>query len=214
MVSNRSKRAGFTLLELLVVFAVVTLVIAVTLPALEMAREAARRAECARNLKQLALAVHAYHQQANVLPAENMFLGPAMDLGWAWNASWAVPLLPSLEQTAALQRLQLFGECRFRGRGHGQHHGWLHDGARVLVSLGQSKGASGRAVGADQLCRQSRRSGCDPDVVGDHRRVLHGRAPGEPGRSRGNPVVERRYEPGFLRIRERHRRHRQHGTLQ
>jgi prepilin-type processing-associated H-X9-DG protein len=45
------------------------------------------------------LATHNYHSQNNVLPAENMFLGATMDLGWGWNASWMVVMLPNLEQT-------------------------------------------------------------------------------------------------------------------
>jgi prepilin-type N-terminal cleavage/methylation domain-containing protein/prepilin-type processing-associated H-X9-DG protein len=90
---------GFTLIELLVVIAIIAVLIALLLPAVQAAREAARRAQCTNNLKQLGLAVHNYHQQQNCLPAENMFLGPTNDLGWGWNASWAVFLLPNLEQT-------------------------------------------------------------------------------------------------------------------
>jgi prepilin-type N-terminal cleavage/methylation domain-containing protein/prepilin-type processing-associated H-X9-DG protein len=89
---------GFTLIELLVVIAIIAVLIALLLPAVQAAREAARRAQCTNNLKQLGLAVHNYHQQQNCLPAENMFLGPTKDAGWGWNASWAVFLLPSLEQ--------------------------------------------------------------------------------------------------------------------
>jgi prepilin-type N-terminal cleavage/methylation domain-containing protein/prepilin-type processing-associated H-X9-DG protein len=89
---------GFTLIELLVVIAIIAVLIALLLPAVQAAREAARRAQCVNNLKQLGLSVHNYHQQFNCLPAENMFLGPTNDLGWGWNASWAVFLLPNLEQ--------------------------------------------------------------------------------------------------------------------
>jgi prepilin-type N-terminal cleavage/methylation domain-containing protein/prepilin-type processing-associated H-X9-DG protein len=90
---------GFTLIELLVVIAIIAVLIALLLPAVQAAREAARRAQCTNNLKQLGLAVHNYHQQQNVLPATNMFLGPNQaDNGWGWNASWAVFMLPNLEQ--------------------------------------------------------------------------------------------------------------------
>jgi prepilin-type processing-associated H-X9-DG protein len=66
----------------------------------QAARETARRAQCTNNLKQLGLAIQNYHQQTNVLPAENMFLGPNVgNNGWGWNASWAVFMLPNLEQT-------------------------------------------------------------------------------------------------------------------
>jgi prepilin-type N-terminal cleavage/methylation domain-containing protein/prepilin-type processing-associated H-X9-DG protein len=97
MQHRRSSR-GFTLIELLVVIAIIAVLIALLLPAVQAAREAARRAQCTNNLKQLGLSVHNYHQQHNCLPATNMFLGPTKDLGWGWNASWAVFMLPNLEQ--------------------------------------------------------------------------------------------------------------------
>jgi prepilin-type N-terminal cleavage/methylation domain-containing protein/prepilin-type processing-associated H-X9-DG protein len=96
--TRRSGSRGFTLIELLVVIAIIAVLIALLLPAVQAAREAARRAQCTNNLKQLGLAVHNYHQQQNCLPAENMFLGPTNDLGWGWCASWAVFMLPNLEQ--------------------------------------------------------------------------------------------------------------------
>jgi prepilin-type N-terminal cleavage/methylation domain-containing protein/prepilin-type processing-associated H-X9-DG protein len=90
---------GFTLIELLVVIAIIAVLIALLLPAVQAAREAARRAQCTNNLKQLGLSVHNDHQQQNVIPPTNMFLGPgAADNGWGWNASWAVFMLPNLEQ--------------------------------------------------------------------------------------------------------------------
>jgi prepilin-type N-terminal cleavage/methylation domain-containing protein/prepilin-type processing-associated H-X9-DG protein len=97
-VRRSSVTNGFTLIELLVVIAIIAVLIALLLPAVQAAREAARRAQCTNNLKQLGLAIHNYHQSFNCLPAENMFLGPTNDLGWGWNASWAVFLLPNLEQ--------------------------------------------------------------------------------------------------------------------
>jgi prepilin-type N-terminal cleavage/methylation domain-containing protein/prepilin-type processing-associated H-X9-DG protein len=95
--ATRAPRRGFTLIELLVVIAIIAVLIALLLPAVQAAREAARRAQCTNNLKQLGLAVHNYHQQTNALPAENMFLGAGQN-GWGWNASWAVFLLPNIEQ--------------------------------------------------------------------------------------------------------------------
>jgi prepilin-type N-terminal cleavage/methylation domain-containing protein/prepilin-type processing-associated H-X9-DG protein len=101
--TTRARWKGFTLIELLVVIAIIAVLIALLLPAVQSAREAARRAQCTNNLKQLGLAVHNYHSTYNAFPAECMWMGAtygSASLGgsWGWNASWPVSLLPNLEQ--------------------------------------------------------------------------------------------------------------------
>jgi prepilin-type N-terminal cleavage/methylation domain-containing protein/prepilin-type processing-associated H-X9-DG protein len=88
-------KSGFTLIELLVVIAIIAVLIALLLPAVQMAREAARRAQCRNNLKQIGLALHNYASTAGVFPAAT-YVGPTTT---ARNRSttWAVSILPYIE---------------------------------------------------------------------------------------------------------------------
>lgn len=97
------QRRGFTLIELLVVIAVIAVLISLLLPAVQQAREAARRTQCRNHLKQFGLAFHNYHDTARMFPKGGFFgnLGtPALQASNAPQriAGWGAALLPFLDQ--------------------------------------------------------------------------------------------------------------------
>ena len=95
MVSTlRSKRSAFTLIELLVVIAIIAVLIALLLPAVQQAREAARRSQCKNNLKQLGLAIHNYHDVYNLVP----MIGLNNTAGGGCRQSPFVGMLPYFDQ--------------------------------------------------------------------------------------------------------------------
>lgn len=92
---RRGRRpAGFTLVELLVVIAIIGVLVALLLPAVQAARESARRTQCTNNLKQLSLGCHTYHDTHNALP-----------FAYQQNISQLARLLPFIEQTALHDRV-------------------------------------------------------------------------------------------------------------
>jgi prepilin-type N-terminal cleavage/methylation domain-containing protein len=89
--SVAARRTAFTLVELLVVIAIIGILIALLLPAVQSARESARRAQCANNLRQIGIAVHNYHDVKKWLP-------PVRISGGAGYATFFVLIMPYIEQ--------------------------------------------------------------------------------------------------------------------
>lgn len=117
---GRYHPAAFTLVELLVVIAIIGILIALLLPAVQAAREAARRSQCLNNLKQIGLGLHNHHDTFLRFPPGGADDQPPFGTsagGAAWGASWLVYLLPFVEQQP------LFKGFVFPGRS-----GWDHGG--------------------------------------------------------------------------------------
>jgi prepilin-type N-terminal cleavage/methylation domain-containing protein len=104
--NTATKRRAFTLVELLVVIAIIGVMVALLLPAVQAAREAARRLQCANKLKQIGLAMHNYESSHRVFPP-SAILGPIAAINT--NGSWSIHgrILPYLEQGALYDRINL-----------------------------------------------------------------------------------------------------------
>lgn len=95
-------RPGFTLVELLVVIAIIGILIALLLPAVQAAREAARRSQCSNHIKQIALAIHNYHDTFKSFPPGG--ITPGACCGTQSYTNWAIAILPFMEQEPLYER--------------------------------------------------------------------------------------------------------------
>ena len=92
----RSRKQGFTLVELLVVIAIIGILVALLLPAVQAAREAARRTTCLNNIKQIGIALHGYHDSNLQFPAGSI---------GTWESGFLIHIIPWLEEGATYDRL-------------------------------------------------------------------------------------------------------------
>lgn len=145
MFPKQPKRAAFTLIELLVVIAIIAILVALLLPAVQQAREAARRSSCKNNLKQLGIALHNYHDTyftfppASTLNQAQLTAGTAED-GWSPQAR----ILPFVEQ-ANLQDLIDFS------RGYKDQGNWQVSGSKIPVLLCPSEVNDRQRVSGTEL---------------------------------------------------------------
>ena len=113
MFNRQTRRTGFTLVELLVVIAIIGVLVGLLLPAVQAAREAARRMSCSNNFKQIGLGVHNYHAAYNQMPINKTGTGILPGTNW-WDdsivannqqLSWLVGLTPFVEQQALWEQI-------------------------------------------------------------------------------------------------------------
>jgi len=139
-------RRGFTLIELLVVIAIIAILIALLLPAVQQAREAARRTQCKNNLKQLGLAFHNYHDV--YLTFVNGSHPTPTYLGGGYHMGWAPKMFPYIEQSNRYQALQAFS-------------------ANPIVELGPWRFATAPHNGADGVWGPVPGLSCPSSPLGD-----------------------------------------------
>ncbi|MDX1966605.1 MAG: DUF1559 domain-containing protein [Planctomycetaceae bacterium] len=112
MTTQKTARQGFTLIELLVVIAIIAILIALLLPAVQQAREAARRSQCVNKLKQLGLALHNYHDTFNTFsPGWIGVQGGVHNTEGNSGFGWGAHILPQIDQGPLYGRLNFNREC-------------------------------------------------------------------------------------------------------
>lgn len=135
---------GFTLVELLVVIAIIGILVALLLPAIQAAREAARRSECANNLKQLALAVQNYHDSHKAFPPSrgghntSMYSNPPGSCrGWydSNGLSWRALILPYIEQQSLYDQIDFSDMLQSNCWGTNPTRQYVHGRTRVDAFL-------------------------------------------------------------------------------
>ncbi len=149
----RRHRVGFTLVELLVVIAIIGVLVALLLPAVQAAREAARRTQCTNNLKQLGLALHNYHDTHRVFPLGVLQSNLGSEFAYP-RLTWAIHLYPYLEQQPTYDQFDF--ECR---PGHDRIMDCTQNAATrdapaahvvpAMLCPSDARGAQARAAGTD-----------------------------------------------------------------
>lgn len=126
---NIPAHPGFTLVELLVVIAIIGILIALLLPAVQAAREAARRMQCTNNLKQVAIAMHNYHDAYNSFPTRCGFYNPPSSNYTRCSFSPLLFILPFMEQGSVYDSVLTDAKATYQSKG------WITPGSDSIAAL-------------------------------------------------------------------------------
>jgi prepilin-type N-terminal cleavage/methylation domain-containing protein/prepilin-type processing-associated H-X9-DG protein len=166
----RFLRQGFTLIELLVVIAIMAILMALLVPAVQKVREAAARAQCQNNLKQLGLGFHSYHHQFGKFPSGGEKVGPIYIIGWP------ALIFPYIEQQNLVKSIEALGPNFLKTRQPWRNKGSPHFGDSDLFLTPIST----FVCPSSELGTQSPDAGYpgDPNINANNQAALHYRANG------------------------------------
>lgn len=157
--STARDRRGFSVVELMVVIVIIALMMSMLLPAVQEAREAARRTQCQNNLKQISLALHNYALLHNVLPSGVVNdEGPIRNIDEGYHFSWIVMILPELDEGPRYRMIDFSADV------YSEANSILHMADHYMVNCPSNQMPSGQTsyVG----CHHDREAAIDMTNVG------------------------------------------------
>lgn len=172
-----SRRTGFTLVELLVVIAVIALLLGLLIPAVQAARESARTANCASNMRQVGLAISRYCDTHHERWPETTHTVEADPVTGLYTKSWIYTIAPYMENVDAIRICpsDLAGDLRLRGKGTSYTmNGWLSKEARPPFGNRRKVSAMSKTIVAFELSEKKdpgamkTQNPADIDVFNDH----------------------------------------------
>ena len=189
-----SRQPGFTLVELLVVIAIIGVLVALLLPAVQAARESARRAQCTNNLHNLGLGLQTYHSARNTFPPAAITRSPPSSVkidivgiqqGSKYFANWAILILPFIEEKALFDQFNIDAD------------------APSMISFSENRIPRGQEVSV-MLCPSDRGRGPRLNVAANNDNWAHGNYGINGGQFLPSCQKERLEDDGFCRSNAQH----------